>query len=109
MTVITTAPGETILGLNIAGDANLSRVLVEHGDGRWSLCVVRDKLVKDYPKRPVEAECTFTIADILETARQAFISDPAIQHDRFAGKKLAAGVLMFSQACGLIDAQEKAT
>lgn len=106
MTVINAAPGAPVVILSVAGDSDLSRAVVEHGDGRWSLCLVRERLVKEFPKRPIEAECTFTIPDVLETARQAFTGDPAIQHDRFAGKKLAAAVLIFAQACGLAAASE---
>ena len=96
------ASGECKLGLPIFGEPSLSRILIEHGDGRWSNCLVRHALTEKFPNRPVEAECTFTMEDVIGTACKAFSSDPSIKDDREAGKKLAAAVLMFATALGII-------
>jgi len=103
-----TVPGESLLGLQILGEPGLSRILVEHGDGRWSTCLIRDAVKEKFPNRPVDAECTFTMDSVVETARKAFSSDPAIAEDKHAGRKLAAAVLMFSMAMGIINDKEEA-
>lgn len=97
------ATGESLFGLPIANEPGLHRVLVEHGDGRWSTCVIRKALKDAFPDRPVDSECTFTVEDALETARLAFSSDPSIRDDKNAGKKLAATVLMLAHAIGLTE------
>ncbi|KQS95359.1 hypothetical protein [Rhizobium sp. Leaf386] len=99
--------GESLFGLPVAHETGLSRLLIEHGDGRWSLALVRDAVVKEFPDRPVWSECTFTMDDALETARLAFSSDPTIRDDKFAGKKLAAALLMFAHAMGLTELEKK--
>lgn len=96
------ASGECKLGLPIFAEPGLSRILIEHGDGRWSNCLVRRSITEKFPQRPVEAECTFTMEDLIDTACKAFTSDPSIRDDREAGKKLAAGILMFATALGII-------
>jgi hypothetical protein len=103
---MTRASGESLFGLPVAHEPGLSRILVEHGDGTWSLALIRDSLVKEFPDRPIWAECTFTMDEAIETARLAFSSDPIIRDDKNAGKKLAAAVLMFAQATGMIPKEE---
>ncbi len=98
-----TVSGESLLGLPIVGSEGLSRVLVEHGDGRWSAALVRKSIREQFPDRPVDPEFTFTIENVIDLAQKAFSGDPAIADDRFAGRKLAAAVLMFSLAAGLVD------
>lgn len=98
-----TVSGESLLGLPIVGSEGLSRVLVEHGDGRWSAALVRKSIREQFPDRPIDPEFTFTIENVIDLAQKAFSGDPAIADDRFAGRKLAAAVLMFSLAAGLVD------
>ncbi|MBX5253360.1 hypothetical protein HJC03_23610 [Rhizobium sp. NLR4b] len=101
-------PGSSLLGLPIVAEPGLSRVLIEHGDGRWSTCLVRKSIAEQFPNRPVDAECTFTMDSVVDTARKAFSSDPAIADDKHAGRKLAAAVLMFSMALGILNEKEEA-
>lgn len=100
------APGESLFGLPVTNEPGLSRLLIEHGDGRWSLALVRDAVVKEFPERPIWSECTFTMDEVLETARLAFSSDPTIRDDKNAGKKIAAGLLMFAHAVGLTKVEK---
>ena len=99
--------GESLFGLPIATQDGLSRILVEHGDGRWSICLVRKALKEQFPNRPVDAECSFSLEELVETACTAFSSDPKIADDKHAGRKLAAGVLMLARAMGLTNTEEK--
>lgn len=101
--------GNSRFGLPIVTADGIARVLVEHGDGRWSLCLINEALKEKFPDRPVEAECTFTMDDLVQTACMAFSGDPKIAEDRHAGRKLAAGVLMFATACKIIDLREPKT
>ncbi|EJB02922.1 hypothetical protein Rleg9DRAFT_1737 [Rhizobium leguminosarum bv. trifolii WSM597] len=100
------ASGECKFGLPIFAEPGLSRILIEHGDGRWSICLVRPAVTQQFPNRPVEADCTFTMDSVIETACKAFSSDPSIKDDRESGRKLAAAVIMFSMALGILDERE---
>lgn len=104
----TTAPGKSIFGLPVATEPGLTRILVEHGDGQWSICLVRQAIVQQFPDRPVEAQCTFSMDNAVEIACKAFASDPSIRDDPDSGRKLAAAVIMFSMALGILDSKEKA-
>lgn len=99
---MTRVSGESLFGLPIATEDGLSRVLVEHDDGRWSACLVRKALRDKYPDRPVDAEFTFTMDEAVGLACKAFSSDPSIADDRHAGRKLAAALLLFAKATGLV-------
>lgn len=99
--------GESLFGLPIVTQEGLSRILVEHGDGRWSICLVRKALKDEFPDRPVDAECTFNLDELVEIACTAFSSNPKIADDKHAGRKLAAGVLMFARAMGLTNTEER--
>lgn len=101
--------GTSRFGLPIVTAEGKSRVLVEHGDGRWSLVLINDFLKKRFPDRPVDPECTFAMDDLIDTAMMAFSGNPKITEDKHAGRKLAAGVLMFATACKIIDLKEPET
>lgn len=93
---------ESLFGLPIATDNGLSRVLVDHEDGRFSSCLVREALKKQFPDRPVDAEFTFTMEEAVDLACKAFSSDPKVSNDKHAGRKLAAALLLFAKATGLV-------
>lgn len=97
-----TVAGDSLFGLPIATSEGLSRILVEHGDGRWSACLVRKAIKDKFPDRPVEAEFSFTLEEVINLAGMAFASDPAVADDRHAGRKLASAVLLFAKASGLL-------
>lgn len=93
---------DSLFGLPIKTEEGLARILVEHGDGQFSACLVRKALKEKFPERPVDAEFTFTIEEAVGIACKAFSSDPSIADDRHAGKKLAAALLLFAKATGLV-------
>ncbi|MDB5552112.1 MAG: hypothetical protein JWL86_2096 [Rhizobium sp.] len=94
--------GDSLFGLPIVTTEGLSRVLVEHGDGRFSSCLVRKALKDKFPDRPVDAEFTFTIDEAVDLACKAFGSDPTVGDDKHAGRKLAAALLLFAKGTGMI-------
>lgn len=106
---MTQVQGTSRFGLPIVTADGVTRVFIDHGDGRFSLCLIKDALKKQYPDRPFDAECTFTMDDIIQTACTAFSGNPKIAEDKHAGRKLAAGVLMFATACKIIDLKEPDT
>jgi len=99
---VTNVSVESLFGLPIATEDGLSRILVEHGDGRFSTCLVRKALKEKFPDRPVDAEFTFTMDEAIGLACRAFASDPSIASDRHAGRKLAAALLLFAKATGMV-------
>ena len=101
-----TATSEVAFAYHIKTEDGLARALCEHGDGRRSIVTFLPGVAKAAPKRPHKPECTFTMEELIRTATMAFTSDPAIQEDRMAGKKLAAGVLMLASAIGILDMKE---
>lgn len=69
----------------------------------WAISRIRKDLAEAYPDRPVDAECTFTIPDLVSLASLAIAGDPRIRDDKHSGRKLAAGFLMLAQKIGLTD------
>jgi hypothetical protein len=102
------AQGESKFGLEVVGSDSLVRALMEHGNGRWSICTFNKRVHEAFKTRPIEAECTFDMQQLIDTACLAFSSSPEIKDDRNAGKKLAAGVLMFATALGIVDLSKDA-
>lgn len=103
----TNVEGECKFAYPIFASESLVRGLFEHGDGRWSVCTINRKVAEAFRSKPVDAEFTFDLEEVLKTATMAFAGHPDIKEDRNAGKKLAAGVLMFAAALRILDMQEK--
>ena len=102
------AEGTPLVSVPLVARPGEERALVEHGDGRWSLCVYRRAVVDSAKGKPhVTAETTFTMDDLGAIAMQAFESNPDIQQNKHAGRQLAAGVLLMMMGLGLIAREEK--
>lgn len=101
-----TVDGECKFAYPIFASESLIRGLFEHGDGRWSVCTINRKVAEAFKSKPVDAEFTFDMEEVIRTATMAFAGHPDVKEDRNAGKKLAAGVLMFAAALNILDMQE---
>ena len=99
-------PGEVAFAYPVALEEGMVRALWEHMDGRWSIVTFRPAVVNAAKTRPIEPECSFSMEELIQTATLAYTSNPAIKDDKNAGKKLAAGVLMFATALKIIDQSE---
>lgn len=103
-----TVDGECKFAYPIFASESLVRAFYEHGDGRWSVCTVNRKVAESFKNKPVDPEFTFDMEEVIKVATMAFTGHPEIRDDRNAGKKLAAGVLMFAAALNILDMQETA-
>jgi hypothetical protein len=101
-----TVPGECKFAYPIFASENLVRGFFEHGDGKFSVCTINRRVAEAFKAKPLDAEFTFDMEEVLRTATMAFIGHPEVRDDRNAGKKLAAGVLMFAAALKILDMQE---
>lgn len=101
-----TIPGEVAFSYPIETEPGLARCLWEHKDGNWSIVTFRPKVVEAAKTKPLDPECTFDMEELIRTATMAFTGSPSIRDDKNAGKKLAAGVLMFAAALGILDMNE---
>lgn len=103
--------GESLFGLPVSGNEGEFRVVTEHegsaGEAMWAISRIRKDLVEAYPGRPVDAECTFTVPELVSLASLAIAGDPRIRDDKHSGRKLAAGFLMLAQKIGLTSTEEK--
>lgn len=101
-----TTPGDCAFAYPLHGSESLVRALFEHGDGRFSVCTINRRVAEAFKGKPVDAEFTFTMEELTTTATKAFVGHPDVKEDRNAGKRLAAGVLMFAAALKILDMQE---
>lgn len=101
-----TVDGECKFAYPIFASENLVRGFFEHGDGRFSVCTINRRVAEAFKAKPVDAEFTFDLEEVIKTATLAFTGHPEVRDDRNAGKKLAAGVLMFAAALKILDMQE---
>lgn len=67
-----TTTAESLFGLPLDTNPSLTRAVVEHGDGTWSTTVFPASLQKSNPQRPTEAEITFSLPEVFETAGKVF-------------------------------------
>jgi hypothetical protein len=105
---LSTIDGTPLFSMPLVARPGEERALVEHGNGKWSLCVYRRAVVDSAGDAPyVKAETTFDMDTLRAVAMMAFESNPDIQENKNAGRQLAAGVLLFMKSLGMIEVEER--
>lgn len=104
---MSTIDGTPLFSMPLVARPGEERALVEHGNGKWSLCTYRRAVVDSASDAPfVKAETTFDMDALRDVAVMAFESNPDIQQNRNAGRQLAAGVLLFMLGLGVVEVKE---
>lgn len=97
-----TTQGECKFAYPVHGNDSLVRTLMETPDG-WSICAVNRKVAEQFKGKPLEPVDTFDMQKLIDTATRRFIGDRSIvDDDPQYTIRLAAGVLMFAVALGVI-------
>ena len=84
------------------------RVVVEHGDGRFSMSRIRPDLITTHGVTTIAAECTFTFDGVSELAKRVLAGDPSVREVPHAGKQLAAALLITLTGMGLTKVEPRA-
>jgi hypothetical protein len=99
-----TAKGECKFAYPVHGSESMVRALLEHGDGRWSICASARGVAEQMKSKPLQSNDTFDMQRLIDTATRRFVGDRSItDDDPHYALRLAAGVLMFATALGIID------